>query len=162
LRLIVDLFHVLYFSGSMCVGVTVWFGWVVWYPYAGWSTSAMQPYAVLTASQSWENNLRKGLRVKQKLHVHLDFPVHFNVAYLRPQFLPCLKVVFHLGTVLTVQWIHLDFPRGWVYSVTPSASWHISTAYTRNWGIYSVLFVAWTKHTWCNATMTELATYKTK
>jgi len=23
------------FSGSMCVGVTVWFGWVVWYPYAG-------------------------------------------------------------------------------------------------------------------------------
>jgi len=22
----VDLFHVLYFSGSMCVGVTVWFG----------------------------------------------------------------------------------------------------------------------------------------
>ena len=28
LRLIVDLFHVLYCSGSMCVGVTVWFGWV--------------------------------------------------------------------------------------------------------------------------------------
>ena len=27
LPLIVDLFHVLYFSGSMCVGVTVWFGW---------------------------------------------------------------------------------------------------------------------------------------
>ena len=27
LRLIVDLFHVLYFSSSMCVGVTVWFGW---------------------------------------------------------------------------------------------------------------------------------------
>jgi hypothetical protein len=23
----VDLFHVLYFSGSMGVGVTVWFGW---------------------------------------------------------------------------------------------------------------------------------------
>jgi len=23
----VDLFHVLYCSGSMCVGVTVWFGW---------------------------------------------------------------------------------------------------------------------------------------
>ena len=35
LRLIVDLFHVLYCSGSVCVGVTVWFGWVVWYPYAG-------------------------------------------------------------------------------------------------------------------------------
>jgi hypothetical protein len=27
LRLIVDLFHVLYCSGSMSVGVTVWFGW---------------------------------------------------------------------------------------------------------------------------------------
>ena len=27
LRPIVELFHVLYCSGSMCVGVTVWFGW---------------------------------------------------------------------------------------------------------------------------------------
>ena len=27
LRLVVDLFHVSYCSGSMCVGVTVWFGW---------------------------------------------------------------------------------------------------------------------------------------
>ena len=27
LRLIVDLFHVLYCCGSMCAGVTVWFGW---------------------------------------------------------------------------------------------------------------------------------------
>ena len=27
LRLIVDLFRVLYCSGSMCVGVTLWFGW---------------------------------------------------------------------------------------------------------------------------------------
>ena len=27
LRLTVDLFHVLYCSGSMCVGVIVWFGW---------------------------------------------------------------------------------------------------------------------------------------
>jgi len=26
-RIIVDSFHVLYFSVSMCVGVTVWFGW---------------------------------------------------------------------------------------------------------------------------------------
>ena len=25
--LLLDLFHVLYCSGSMCVGVTVWFGW---------------------------------------------------------------------------------------------------------------------------------------
>ena len=37
LRLTVRLFHVLYCSGSMCVGVKVWFGWVVWYPYACWS-----------------------------------------------------------------------------------------------------------------------------
>ena len=29
LRLIVVLFHVLYCSGSMCFGVTVWFGWGV-------------------------------------------------------------------------------------------------------------------------------------
>jgi len=40
LRLTVDLFRVLYCSGSMFVGVTVWFGWVVWYPYAGWSTNS--------------------------------------------------------------------------------------------------------------------------
>jgi len=32
--LFVVLFHGLYCSGSMCVGVTLWFGWggVVWYP----------------------------------------------------------------------------------------------------------------------------------
>jgi hypothetical protein len=37
--LFVELFHELYCSGSMCVGVTVWFGWggVVWYPVAGFS-----------------------------------------------------------------------------------------------------------------------------
>ena len=35
--LFVELFHGLYYSGSMCGGVTLWFGWggVVWYPYAG-------------------------------------------------------------------------------------------------------------------------------
>ena len=48
--LFVELFHGLYCSGSMCVGVTVWFGWggvvsgyrlkqglagVVWYPDTG-------------------------------------------------------------------------------------------------------------------------------
>jgi hypothetical protein len=27
IRLTMDLFNVLYCSGSMCVGVTVWFGW---------------------------------------------------------------------------------------------------------------------------------------
>jgi len=37
--LFVELFHGLYSSGSMCVGVTVWFGWggVVCYPDAGFS-----------------------------------------------------------------------------------------------------------------------------
>jgi len=43
--LFVVLFHGLYCSGSMCVGVTLWFGWggvvwcgirmLVWYPHAG-------------------------------------------------------------------------------------------------------------------------------
>ena len=33
--LFVELFHVVYCSGTMCVGVTVWFGLVVWYPYSG-------------------------------------------------------------------------------------------------------------------------------
>ena len=35
--LFVELFHGLYCCCSMCVGVTLWFGWggVVWYPYAG-------------------------------------------------------------------------------------------------------------------------------
>jgi len=34
-----ELFHGLYCFGSMCVGVTLWFGWggVVWYPDAGCS-----------------------------------------------------------------------------------------------------------------------------
>jgi hypothetical protein len=37
--LFVELFRGLYCSGTMCVGVTVWFGWggVVWYPDAGFS-----------------------------------------------------------------------------------------------------------------------------
>ena len=34
--LFVELFHGLYCSGSMCVGVTVWFGWgVVWLGWCG-------------------------------------------------------------------------------------------------------------------------------
>jgi len=37
--LFVELFHGLYCSVSMCVGITLWFGWggVVWYPCAGFS-----------------------------------------------------------------------------------------------------------------------------
>ena len=38
LRLIVDLFHVMYCSGSMCVGVTVWFGW------GGYHTTPAEPH----------------------------------------------------------------------------------------------------------------------
>jgi hypothetical protein len=36
-ELSVELFHGLYCSGTMRVGVTLWFGWggVVWYPDAG-------------------------------------------------------------------------------------------------------------------------------
>jgi len=35
--LFVGLFHGLYCSGTICVGVTLWFGWggVVWYPDTG-------------------------------------------------------------------------------------------------------------------------------
>ena len=35
--LFVELFHGMYWSGSLCVDVTLWFGYsdVVWYPYAG-------------------------------------------------------------------------------------------------------------------------------
>ena len=40
-ELFVELFHGLYCSGSMCVGVTLWFGWggVV----SGYHTSVIQP-----------------------------------------------------------------------------------------------------------------------
>jgi len=33
--LFVELFHGMYCSGTMCVGVTLWFGWggLVWYPH---------------------------------------------------------------------------------------------------------------------------------
>jgi len=47
--LFVELFHGLYYSGTMCIGVTVWFGWggVVWYPDASCTnthrTRAIQP-----------------------------------------------------------------------------------------------------------------------
>jgi len=46
--LFVELFHGLYCSGTMCVGVTLWFGWggVVWYPDAGFSPS--QPNHTVT------------------------------------------------------------------------------------------------------------------
>ena len=39
----------LYCSGSMCVGVTVWLGWggVVWYPYAVQAEALLQPATCL-------------------------------------------------------------------------------------------------------------------
>ena len=52
--LFVELFHGFYCFGSMCVGVTLWFGWggVVWYPYAGFSllpdTTPHQPNHTVT------------------------------------------------------------------------------------------------------------------
>ena len=52
--LFVELFHGFYYSGSMYVGVTLWFGWsgVVWFPYAGFSlhtdTTPPQPYHNVT------------------------------------------------------------------------------------------------------------------
>ena len=66
LQLTVDLFHVLYFSDSMCFGVTVWFGWVVWYPYAAleiyntWNKSTVSrkllKMDVLTFETCWAVN----------------------------------------------------------------------------------------------------------
>jgi len=57
--LFVELFHGLYCSGSMCVGVTLWFGWggVVWYPYAGFSLHTYQKIqkAVLLLSDGNRN-----------------------------------------------------------------------------------------------------------
>jgi len=100
---------------------------------------------VLTASRPWENSLRKGLRVKNART--LTSSVHFNIAYLRPQFLACLKGVFHLGDSSNSP----VNPSGLSTRVSLFCKffcimWHISAAYTRNWGIYNVLFVAWTKH----------------
>ena len=42
--LFVELFHGLYCCGSMCVGVTLWYGWdgVVWYPYGNNSSNKSQ------------------------------------------------------------------------------------------------------------------------
>jgi len=37
--LFVELFDGLYCSGMMCVGVTLWLAWVVWYPDAGTTPS---------------------------------------------------------------------------------------------------------------------------
>jgi len=41
--LFVELFHGLYCSGSMCVGVTVWFGWDGLKPASGYHTTPPQP-----------------------------------------------------------------------------------------------------------------------
>jgi hypothetical protein len=49
--LFAQLFRGLYCSGSMCVGVTVWFGWVVWEPYAGWSTACFSLHKDTTPPQ---------------------------------------------------------------------------------------------------------------
>jgi len=38
--LFVEVFHGLYSSGSKCFGVALWFGWGVWFPYAGFSNKA--------------------------------------------------------------------------------------------------------------------------
>jgi len=43
--LFVELFHGLYCSGSMCVGVTLWFGWggAVLHPAHGYHTTSAKP-----------------------------------------------------------------------------------------------------------------------
>ena len=79
LRLIVDLFHVLYCSGSMCVGVTVWFGWVVWYPYAGWGTSALkQPILANFPGASDPDTMMK-LTGRREVLLHVN-TLYFNLS----------------------------------------------------------------------------------
>ena len=50
--LFVELFHGLYCSGTMCVGVKLCFGWggVVWYPDTGFSLPSCIPQLHSTAS----------------------------------------------------------------------------------------------------------------
>ena len=64
--LFVELFHVLYCSGTMCVGVTVWFGWVVWYPDAGCSGTMC---AGVTLWFGW-GGVASGCRLKHYSVVH--------------------------------------------------------------------------------------------
>ena len=59
LRFIVNLFHVLYFSGSMCVGVTVWFGW-------GWVVSLCRLKACIRKHKCF--SLRKDTTPPQPNH----------------------------------------------------------------------------------------------
>jgi len=53
--LFVELFHGLYCSGSMCVGVTLWFGW-------GWSDIRMQAEALLQPPSGYNSTPAKTQR----------------------------------------------------------------------------------------------------
>jgi len=60
--LCVELFHWLYCSGSMCVGVTLWFSVVVWYPYAVPIALVLQPvygYHTTTAKPQRNTNTHR-------------------------------------------------------------------------------------------------------
>jgi len=64
--LFVELFYGLYCSGSKCIGVTLWFDWVLWYPDAGWSTTTPQPNHNVTPTHiepeqynPWNNSTNK-------------------------------------------------------------------------------------------------------
>ena len=56
--LCVELFHGLYCSGSMCVGVTLWFGWggVVWYPLRAEALQPAHRYHTTTAKPQRNTN----------------------------------------------------------------------------------------------------------
>ena len=62
LRLIVDLFHVLYCSGSMCVGVTVWFRWGGVVFLCSWSSASASDiklvYLYSKGISNWKTELK--------------------------------------------------------------------------------------------------------
>ena len=80
--------------------------------------------------------------LSKKLYIHLVLFLYILTLHIYiHNFLLASKVyVFHLGTGLTVRWIHLDFPREWLYSVTTSASCNI----------YQLLIFATEEYTECN------------
>ena len=96
-RLTVDLFHVLYYTGSICVGVTVWFGWVVWYPYAGWSTSASACIIISPFTAQHVSNVSTSIFRSSRLTVDL-----FRVLYCSGSMCVGVTVWFGWGGVVSL------------------------------------------------------------
>ena len=86
--LFVELFH------WLCVGVTLWFGWggVVWYPYAGWSTTheitqqisrKLLRMDVLTSETCWalSNEIIKQVASSWSLFTHPPIDIYMIRKY---------------------------------------------------------------------------------